>query len=244
MGKIDDIGETAVRYLSRAFYYAIGFLIWLIKFSRPVVKKLGEKIKIYQYFEGRGIEFKDYVVLKAQIATLVFLAASVGFVFEFLSIRSLVILGVLGIYSMYLALPQFEEHFTGDYPAYKTFFLSYFAISMILVFVKFVKPTVGYAFPYFHLLLISLVSVMGASYFFKRRYARNYTFGRVTKGGDFMSVKVNYDLCSSVRPGMHIFENKLNSKEGDIVKLLVQSSGLNLTGSRIVGVMPEEKEES
>jgi uncharacterized membrane protein len=240
MGMIDDIGNTTVKFLSRAFYYLIGFLIWLIRFSRPLGKKIDQKIKIYQYFEGRGIEFKDYVVLKAQIATLIFLAVSVGFVFEFLSIRLLVILGVLGMYSMYLTLAQFEEHFASDYPAYKTFFLSYFAISVILVFVKFVKPKVSYVFPYFHLFLISLVSVMGASYFFKRRYARNYTFGRVTKGGDFMSLKVNYDLCASVRPGVHMFENKINAEEGDVVKLLVQSSGLNLTGSRIIGVMAEE----
>jgi uncharacterized membrane protein len=40
-----------------------------------------------------------------------------------------------------------------------------------------------------------------------------------------------------------MFENKINAEEGDVVKLLVQSSGLNLTGSRIVGVMPPEKEE-
>ncbi|MBU2559537.1 DUF2101 family protein [archaeon] len=240
MGKIDEIGNTTVKFLTNAFYYLIGFLIWLIKFSRPAAKKLGEKIKIYQYFEGRGIEFKDYVVLKAQIATLVFLAASVGFVFEFLSIKLLVALGVLGIYSMYLTLAQFKEHFAGDYPAYKTFFLSYFAISVILVFVRFVKPTVGYVFPYFHLLIISMVSVIVASYFFKRKYARNYTFGRVTKGGDLMFLKVNYDLCASVRPGVHMFENKTGATEGDVVKLLVQSSGLNLTGSRIVGVVPEE----
>jgi uncharacterized membrane protein len=100
---------------------------------------------------------------------------------------------------------------------------------------------VNFVFPYFHLLLISAVSVVGTSYLFKRAYSRNYTFGRVTKGGDFITVKVNYDLRSSVRPGVHMFENKNNAKEGDIVKLLVQNSGLNLTGSRIVGVMPEEE---
>ncbi len=240
MSRIDEIGEATVTFLSRVFYYVLGVLIWLIKLSRQVGKKLGGNIKIYQYFERRDIEFKDYVVLKAQVVTLVFLAASVGFVFGFLSVRVLAMFAALGGYAMYLTLVQLREHFALDYPAYRTFFLSYFAISVLLVLVRFVKPTVNFVFPYFHLLLISVVSVVGASYLFKRKYARKYTFGRVTKGGDFISLKVNYDLCSSVKPGVHVFENKLNVKEGDVVKLLVESHGLNLQGSRVVGPMVEE----
>ena len=243
MSSIDDIGDATVRFLSKAFYYVIGVLIWLIKAARRLGKKLGGNIKIYQYFEKRNIEFKDYVVLKAQVATLVFLAASVGFVFGFLSLRVLAIFAIFGVYSLYLTHAQLKKHFSSDYPAYKTFFVSYFAISVLLVLVRYVKPTVNSVFPYLHFLLISAASVIGVSYLFKRKYGRNYTFGRVMKGGDFMSVKVNYDLLSSVKPGVHTFENRGEAKEGDVVKLLVESHGLNLQGSRVVGQMVEEKEE-
>ncbi len=240
MKSVDDIGDATVKFLSRLFYYVIGFLIWLIKTARPIGKKIGENAGFYSYFEKRNIEFKDYVVLKVQIATLVFLAASVGFVFGFIGLGILAISAVFGVYSLYLTHVQLKEHFLRDYPAYKTFFVSYFAISVLLVFVKYAKPTVNFVFPYFHLLAISAVSVVGFSYIFKRKYGRNYTFGRVTKGGDFMSVKVNYDLLSSVKPGVHTFENKGDAKEGDVVKLMVEASGLNLGGSRIVGPMPSE----
>jgi uncharacterized membrane protein len=240
---VDDIGDATVKFLSRLFYYVIGFLIWLIKTARPLGKKIGENAGFYSYFENRNIEFKDYVVLKVQVATLVFLAASVSFVFGFLGLRVLGIFAVFGVYSLYLTHAQLKEHFRDDYHAYRAFFVSYFAISVLLVFVRFVKPTVNFVFPYFHLLAISAVSVVGASYLFKRKYGRNYTFGRVTKGGDFMSVKVNYDLLSSVKPGVHTFENRSEAKEGDIVKLMVEASGLNIGGSRVVGQMVEEKEE-
>jgi uncharacterized membrane protein len=238
MGSIEEIGETIITSLSRVFYYVIGVLIWSIKASRSTFRKLNENIKIYQYFEKRDIEFGDYVVLKAQVATLVFLAASVGFVFGFLSIRILALFVVFGAYSLYLTLLQLKEHFLDDYPAYRTFFLSYFAISVLLVVVKFLKPTVNFVFPFFHFLLLSAISVVVVSFLFKRKYGRNYTVGRVIKGGDFITVRVNYDLRSSVKRGVHTFENKVNAKEGDVVKLLVEGDRFNLRGSRIVGPVP------
>ncbi len=241
MGKIDDIGEAVVTFLSSVLYHVVGFLILLIRVSRSTGGKLDGRIKIYQYFEKRNVELKDYIVLKAQAATLLFLASVVGYVFGFLDTRILTIFVLFGGYSLYMALVQLKEHFIDDYSAYRTFFLSYFAISVLLVLVKSVKPTVNFVFPYFHLLAISVFSVVAASYLFKQKYARNYTFGRVTKGGDFISVKVNYDLRSSVKPGVHVFENKHDAKEGDIVKLLVESHGFNLSGSRIVGPIPQEQ---
>lgn len=241
MGSIDDIGEATVTFLSRVFYYAVGVLIWLIKASRSLGKLLGKNIKVYHYLEKRDIELKDYVVLKAQVATLIFLASAVVFVFGFLSIRVLAFLFIVfGSYSLYLALVQLKEHFSDDYPAYRAFFLSYLAISVLLVIVKFVKPTVNFVFPFFHFLLLSAVSVAAVSFLFKRKYSRNYTFGRVVKGGDFITVRVNYDLRSSVKRGVHTFENRVNAKEGDVVKLLVESDRFNLRGSRVVGPVPSD----
>jgi uncharacterized membrane protein len=240
MGSVDDIGEATVRILSRTFYYMVGLLILLIKVFRSAGKWGGENIRAYPLFERRNIERKDFVVLKAQVATLLILGGSVGYVFGFLGAIVLVVLFALGAYSLYLTSAELREHFKPDYHAYRIFFLSYFAISLLLIVVRIIKPAVNFGFPQFHLLVVSTVSVVGASYLFKQRYARDYTFGRVTKDGDFMSVKVNYDLLSSVKPGVHVFENKTGAKEGDIVKLLVQSSGLNLQGSRVVGVLREE----
>jgi len=240
MGRIDDIGEAAVTFLSKAFYHMVGFLIWLIKIGEPLGKKLGENIKVYQYFERRNIELKDYVVLKAQVATAVLAVTAVVFVFELLSFKTLIILFVVfGGYSLYLVLVQLKELFFEEYSAYKVFFLSYLAISVILVILKFVKPTVNFVFPYFHFLLVASVSVVAVSILFKRKYGRNYTFGVVVKEGDIITVRVNYDLLSSTKRGTFLFENRTNAKEGDVVKLLVESSRFNLSGSKIVGPTPD-----
>ncbi len=239
MGSIEDIGEAVMAVLSRVFYYAIGILIRLIGVSRSLGKRF--RINVYPYFERRNVELKDYIVLKAQATTLIFLMSAVVFVFGFLSVRILAFLFIVfGSYSLYLTLVQLKEHFSDDYPAYRAFFLSYLAISVLLVVVKFVKPAVNIIFPSFHILLLSMVSVAAVSLIFKHKYGRNYTFGRVVEGGDNITVKVNYDLCSSVKPGVHTFENRTNAKEGDIVKLLVESSSFNLRGSRVVGLAPVE----
>lgn len=119
MDRVEEIGEATVKVLSRAFYYVLGALIWLIRASR----KLAGKVNFYSLFKRRNVELKDYVVLKAQAVTLVFLAASVGFVFGLLSARVLAIIAALGVYSLYLTMVQIKEHFRSDYSAYKAFFL-------------------------------------------------------------------------------------------------------------------------
>jgi uncharacterized membrane protein len=243
VGSIEDIGEATVGFLHRVFYYVLGVLIWLIKVSRSGAKWLNDNVKIYQYFERRNIELRDYVVLKAQVATLIFLVSAVVFVFELLSIRVLAFLFIVfGSYSLYLALVQLKGYFSDDYPAYRAFFLSYLAISVLLIIVKFVKPTVDFVFPFFHFLVLSAVSVVVVSYLFKQKYGRNYTFGKVVKDGDFITVRVNYDLRSSVKRGVHTLENKTDAKEGDVVKLLVEASGFNLRGGRILGPVPSDYE--
>lgn len=244
MGSIEEIGEAIITFLNRLFYYAIGILIWLIKVSRSLGRWLATNIKIYQYFEKRDIELKDYIVLKTQVATLIFSISAVIFVFGFLSTRVLAFLFIVfGAYSLYLTLVQLKEHFSDDYPAYRAFFLSYLAISALLVAVKLVKPTMNIFFPYFHFLLLSMIFIAGVSFLFKRKYSRKYTFGRVIKGGDFITVRVNYDLRSSTKRGVYTFENKAKAKEGDIIKLLVESSRFNLHGSRVVGPEPAEQSE-
>lgn len=243
MGSIDDIGNAIITFLSRAFYYAVGILIGVIKVSQSLGKRIDLKTKriIHPYLEKRHIELKDYVVLKTQVATLIFLISAVVFVFGMLSARVLIILFIVfGTYSLHLTLVQLKEYFSDDYPAYRSFFLSYIAISILLVVVKSVKPVTNVFFPSFHLLLLSMISVFVVSIHFKQKYGRNYTFGRVIKGGNNITVKVNYDLCSSVKPGAYTFENKTNAKEGDTVKLLVESSMFNLRGSRVVGPAPAE----
>lgn len=247
MRSIEDIGEAIIRLANRAFYYGIGALIWLIKALRPVNERLRKNIglKISGYLEKRGIEPRDYTVLKTQISTLVFLMSAVLFVFGLLDIRSLVILLVaFGSCSLYLVLVQLKKYFSDDYPAYRAFFLSFLAISLMLVIVKFIKPTVDVIFPSFHFLLLAVFSVVAVSLFFKRKYGRNYTFGRVIEDGDNISVKVNYDIRSSIKPGVHTFQNTINANVGDVVKLLVESDRFNIRGSRIVGPVADGQERS
>jgi uncharacterized membrane protein len=72
---------------------------------------------------------------------------------------------------------------------------------------------------------------------FKKKYGREYTFGKVIEvKDDLVKVKVNYDICSSVKPGLHYFRYK-NVKEGDVVKLRTQRGFFTITGSKVVEII-------
>ena len=66
-----------------------------------------------------------------------------------------------------------------------------------------------------------MISVVGVSFLFKRKYGRNYTFGRVIKGGDSITVKVN----SVVIPGINeahlpLLAQKMGRLGVDLMNLL------------------------
>lgn len=233
MGVIENIGEAAIRALDKLAAYSVDALIRIIRFTR--------RIDFYPYFQGRGIERRDYMVLKVQMASLGFLFAAVLFVFGFLEPRVFALFFlVLGGYSLYL-IPKLREHFKEDFNAYRDFFLGFMGVPVLLVLFKSSIPIINPLFPYIHLLFLSIAYILVFSYLFKRKYGRDYTYGRVIEGGNPAKVKLNYDIRASVKPGVVRLDNLYNADEGVLVKIEVEKSRLNLRGSRAVKILGIEE---
>jgi uncharacterized membrane protein len=236
---LEDIGEATIKIMQKAFYYFIGFLIKSIEIAREVDRRvaLSQKIKPYRYFERRGVDFNDYTVLKVQLSTLAFLIFSVFFIFDFLSFQKFIVIALIsGLYSLYTLFSQVKKYFRQDFNAYRDFFVSYLGISIVLVLLKIFIPRINFAFPYIHFVVVSIAAVYLVSFIFKKKHARDYTFGRVVEIKDKVKVKINYDICASVKPGVYAFE-KANAREGDRVKIKVEKGFLNLRGAKITEVM-------
>jgi uncharacterized membrane protein len=240
MDLVERIGEATFRAAGKVYYHALGFLIKLIILLRKLRTYLGEvdARRIYPLFEKRGVEFQDYVILKTQLFTFLFFILAVLLIFNFISSKTaLPLLVIFGLISLSLTFGQIREYFSEDYPPYRDFFLAYFSITILLLLFKVIVPQVAWRYPYIHFLIASLVAVAAFSTYFKRRYARDYTFGRVIKGGSIARVKVNYDIRAGVKPGVHFLPNEVNAREGDLVKLRVEESFFNLRGNRVVEIL-------
>jgi uncharacterized membrane protein len=236
----EEIGELTFRTASKVYYHALGFLIKFILWLRRLRAYLGEVEvrRVYPFFERRGVEFQDYVILKAQLFTFLFFIIAVLFIFNFISFGAALSLLVLsGLSSLFQAFGQVKKYFSQDYPPYRDFFLAYFIITLLLLIFKALMPRVSWRYPYIHFLLVSLIAVVAFSAYFRHRYARDYTFGRVVKAGSIARVKVNYDIRSGIKPGVHLLPNDVNAREGDIVKLRVEKSFFNLRGNRVSEIL-------
>lgn len=237
MGFFEALGEATVRFANRAVYHLAGLLIKIIQLARELDARFGNRINFYPYFEERGVEAKDYLVLKIQICALAFLLFSVLYIFRFVSFKFFFLAALAaGGYAAYLLFSTVRSYFAEDFAAYRDFFMSYLSASALLVLINYKKPVLGFSFPYLHLVLFSLAYIVAFSYFFRKKYGREYTFGRVIESNGLLKVKVNYDIRASVKPGIHVFENKLNAKKGDIVKLRVEKGFFNLRGNRVIAV--------
>lgn len=231
MGLIEDIGEATIRMASRTYRLFAG-----------LVKKL-RKFSIYPFFKNRGIDQRDYTVLKAQVGALLFLFFSVVYVFGFISGRAYAASLLIGVYPV-LLFSKLREFYHDDYPAYRDFFLGYITIALLLVIIKTVKPLGHPIFPNLHLVVFSILYITAFSYFFKKKYGRNYTYGKVIEGGSPARVKLHYDLRASVKPAVALLENDAGVKEGDIVVLEVDSSVLNLRGRKALRILRRWEGES
>ncbi len=245
MSLLENLGDSVIKALQTILYYLLGIMIKLAKVGREIVDRIEkiEREKIYPIFEKKNIEVKDYVILKLQISSMVFLLFAVLYIFNTLGKGKFIILGLIsGLSSVYLIFITMKEHFDQDYNAYRDFFLSYLAMAMVLIIIKRIKPSVNFLFPYFHLVLASVIGVVAIDVLFKKKYGRDYTIGRVLVAGSMATVKFNYDICASIKPGILLLENSIKAGEGDTVKLKVEKGFLNLKGSRvteIVGVVNE-----
>lgn len=240
MSFIEDLGDNVINFLQNIIFHLLGLMIKVLKFGRNIFGNFErfESEKIYPTFEKKNIEFKDYIILKLQISSLLFLVLSVSFIFDILGNRKFLFLAIItGLYSLHLLSTNVKELFEKDYAAYRDFFISYIAISIALIVIKRVKPVVNYLFPYFHLVLASLIGVIAIDVWFKAKHGRDYTIGRVIESGSLVRVKINYDICASIKPSIQTFENNIKAKEGDLVKLMVEKGFLNLKGSKVTGII-------
>lgn len=229
MGLIEDIGESTIRALDRLVSQLIGFLIKLIRFTR--------KVGFYPYFQNRGYDFRDYVVLKVQITTFAFFLSAVLYAFGFLKIIVLALFFfAFGGYSIYL-ISRLRDYFSTDYEAYSDFFLGILGISILLVLFKTAVPSVNPLIPNLHLMVLAVAYYLVFSHYFKKKHSRNYTYGRVIEGGNPVKVKLNYDIRASVKPGVMSLENQVNAGEGEVVKVKVEGSRFNLRGSKAVKIL-------
>lgn len=198
--------------------------------------RIAKWINFYPLFERRGVEPRDYAVLKTQLASLAFLLSSVLFIFGFLALKVFLVLAAIFGGGSLILISSLRKHFESDFAAYRDFFAAYLGISIALVLIKAVKPIFTEAFP-MHLVAFSIIYIAALSFLFKRKHGRKYTFGRVIEGGEILKIKVNYDIRSSVKPCIVALKNTVNAKKGDVVKLETKKSFLNLRGSKITGII-------
>lgn len=191
-----------------------------------------EEANIYPIFKSRGIEVKDYIIFKLQIASALFLIFSTLFIVDIIRGRTFLILGgIFLLFNLYLIKKDIKKSFE-DYPAYRDFFLSYYGLALILILVKIKKPVVRFGFPYLHFAAIAIVGALVIFIYFNKTYSRDHTFGRVLreKGLD-VDVKVTYDIRANVKPQVVTLRNEMNARVGDRVKLRVEKGFFSFRGN-------------
>lgn len=225
MGFLEDVGEETLNL--------VGVLVRASERTLSLLRRLDP----YPLLEGRGIEYKDYLILKAEAASLLFFLLTIPLIFGLMAPRKyLPPAGLLALYVAYLVHSPIRRAFREDYPAYRDFFASYLGASLILLLSARWNPFL-LSLPYLHLVLVSLALVLLFLLYFRLRYSRDYTFGRVLEAGNMVRVKTNFDIRSGVKPGVHTFENRVGARVGDRVRLAVERGSFNLRGGRVVGVM-------
>jgi uncharacterized membrane protein len=230
MGFLEALGDVTIRLFHRLSYSLLGLLLALLR--------LANRADLYPFFEKRGVDRKDYAVLKAQVAAALFLFAAVSFLFGLLRLRSFLLLSLpLGAYVLYLLSFPLRRHYARDFPAYRDFFLFYLGFPLLLLGVDRSLPSSGSLYPYRDLLAASVLFVLLFLAYFRLRYGRDYTFGEVRRAGRVLEVKTHYDIRANVKPRLYTFENLWEAEVGDEVKLSVERGLFSLTGSRVTGIL-------
>jgi uncharacterized membrane protein len=176
------------------------------------------------YFEGKGMGWPEYVILKVQVAFLLSLLFAICAIFSFWLVFP------LALVSAYLLslLPQLKAAFGEDYPAYRFF------LFLCVLLPWFLFPTrFGPLF-----VLAGLGFLLVSVSIFRIRYGREFTYGVVerTMGGKAL-VRVGYDIRSNTKAGLYLAEAPFRVKKGQKVKVRVERSFLGLRGSRMGAVI-------
>jgi uncharacterized membrane protein len=236
---IGGLGEKFLVFFEKIYLLLLDFLIAIAPFFIKLLKKIQDFDRkwIYQFFEKRGIDIKDYTIFKLQLSSAIFLILTTLFIINNIESRIYLWLGaLLGIYISYLLFSPVKSEFK-DSVAYRDFFLSYYLLAVLLAAIKVRKPFVNIGFPLFHLALGAVLGALIIYTYFNRKYSRDYTYGKVIddRGIDLL-VKLNYDLLSNIKPQTAILRKTMNARVGDTVKVRVSKGFMSLRGSRPIEI--------
>ncbi|MGB9936933.1 MAG: DUF2101 family protein [Methanobacterium sp.] len=206
-------------------------------------QNVSNKIQIDQLSEEYSSEVKERTVFMLQIVSGAFLVVSMLFIFNFLSITIYGILAVISVaYILYTLFSKIKLMFKVDFNAYRDFFLMYVVVGIILVVVG-TNPNfvMSYSFeflPSLSVLIFAVIAVIAVFLIFRIKHHRNYTYGTVIESGKRTAyVKVDYDICSNIKPDIYIVDNSYGAVEGDKVKLQIEEKLLSMSGNKPVSII-------
>jgi uncharacterized membrane protein len=188
-------------------------------------------------------EEKEKTVFLLQIMSGAFLVISMLFIFNFLSLTLYAISGLACVvFIIYTLFSKIKLMYAADFNAYRDFFLMYVAVGIILVFAG-TNPNfvMSYSFeflPSLSVLIFAVISVVAVFLIFRIRYHRNFTYGTVIEIGKKTAyVKVDYDICSNIKPDIYIVDNSYGARDGDKVKLHIEEKLLTMNGNKPDSIM-------
>ena len=186
---------------------------------------------------------KERTVFKLQLISIGFLFVSVLYLFNFLSFIVYCILGILlVIYMVYLLKSKVKLMYPEDFNAYRDFFSLYIVAGIVLVLVS-SNPNFTMAFsfeffPYLTILIFAALLSVAVFLIFRIKYHRNFTYGTVVEISENSAyVKVEYDICSNVKPDMYFVTNSCGANQGDEVKLQIKEKLLSTGGNKPVSII-------
>ncbi|MEN4017804.1 MAG: DUF2101 family protein [Methanobacterium sp.] len=183
-------------------------------------------------------EEKERTVFMLQIMSGAFLVISMLFIFNFLSLTLYAISGLACVvFIVYTLFSKIKLMYAADFNAYRDFFLMYVAVGLALVFVgtnpNFVMSFSFEFLPSLSVLIFAVISVAAVFLIFRIRYHRNFTYGTVIETGKKTAyVKVDYDICSNVKPDIYIVDNSYGADDGNRVKIQIEEKFLSMNGNK------------
>jgi len=193
--------------------------------------------------EGFTSQEKERTVFQLQIISMGFLIVSIVYLFNFVSFFIYCILGIMLVgYLVYILSSKIKLMYPLDFNAYRDFFLMYVAAGIILVLVgtnsNLVMAFSFQFFPDLTILVFATILAIAVFLIFRIRYRRNYTYGTVIETGEKTAyVKVDYDICSNVKPDLYVVDNIYGAEEGEMVKLQIEEKLLSASGNKPVSIV-------
>lgn len=188
-------------------------------------------------------EEKERTVFILQILAGGFLVVSMLFLFNFLMFFLYVIFSIILIgTTIYLLYTKVKLMYTADFNAYRDFFLMYIAVGIILVLIgsnpAFVMSFSFEFLPSLSILIFALIAVVAVFLIFRMKYHRNFTYGTVIETAKKTAyVKVEYDICSNVKPDTYIVENSVGANDDDTVKVQIEESIMSMGGNKPTAII-------